>query len=183
VHAALLLATLTACGPSEARVAALEGELASMKTTTEVNRVSTLEGEVAELKGRIAALENTVTDLHAAMLARAPVQPATLASPGTSVAAMLLSAFSQEPGAAKVTQIRRKASQVTGFQLSGVPAGSGLSEAGLRSGDIITAINGKEMRNTIAAVSTLKSASRDGGTLQISLRRDGQPLSLTFSVP
>jgi len=60
---------------------------------------------------------------------------------------------------------------------SGVVPGGAAARAGLRSGDLITAIDGKPVIDAVDVIMAVRKAA--GRSLQFVLKRDGQPLEVT----
>jgi serine protease Do len=69
-----------------------------------------------------------------------------------------------------------------GVLVSAVTANSPAAEAGLRAGDVITAINGQAVASSADITRAIRDA-RDGGALAIAVTRDRKSLSLKATVP
>jgi serine protease Do len=71
-----------------------------------------------------------------------------------------------------------------GAVIAGVRPGSPAAEAGLRPGDIITAVGNKQVDDPDAAVSAIRQAARaNGGVVALRLLRDGQSLFVAVQSP
>ena len=68
-----------------------------------------------------------------------------------------------------------------GVLVSSVVSNSPASEAGIKAGDVITAINGQDVSSS--ADITRATRGRDGGALDITVTRDRKSLSLKATVP
>jgi type II secretion system protein C len=71
--------------------------------------------------------------------------------------------------------------RVAGFTLTRVPEGTLLTEAGLRAGDVITAINDTPI-DSMATLIGLWPRLQNESTLHATVLRGGQPLTLTVSL-
>jgi serine protease Do len=69
-----------------------------------------------------------------------------------------------------------------GALVSSVQAGSAAAEAGLRAGDVITAINGRMVDDASDVTAEIRRA-QPGGTLEISVMRERKPLTLKATLP
>lgn len=67
--------------------------------------------------------------------------------------------------------------EVRGALVTRVLAGSGAGAAGLKAGDVITAINGQRVDNA-QALHNFEGLQPVGGNVELELRRDGKPLQL-----
>jgi len=73
------------------------------------------------------------------------------------------------------------AEEVVGVKLSGVREGSPAEKAGIKGGDIIVKFGNKEIRNIYDYTYALE-AYRPGQTVEISLLRDGKPISVAATL-
>jgi general secretion pathway protein C len=71
--------------------------------------------------------------------------------------------------------------RVVGLRLTRVPAGSLLTEAGLRAGDVLTRINGTEI-DGMATLIGLWPRLQGATDLRAEVLRDGRPLSISLSL-
>jgi serine protease Do len=69
-----------------------------------------------------------------------------------------------------------------GVLVSSVEAGSPASEAGIRAGDVITAVDGRAVRSQIDVVTAARNAAR-GSILDVRLVRDRKEVALKIVIP
>jgi S1-C subfamily serine protease len=69
-----------------------------------------------------------------------------------------------------------------GALVSSVQTGSAAADAGLRAGDVITAINGRMVRDASDVIAEIRRA-QPAGALDISVMRDKKPLTLKATLP
>jgi serine protease Do len=69
-----------------------------------------------------------------------------------------------------------------GVLVSSVEAGSPASEAGIRAGDVITAVDGRAVRSQIDVVTAARNAAR-GSILEVRLVRDRKEVALKIVIP
>ena len=69
-----------------------------------------------------------------------------------------------------------------GVLVSSVEAGSPASEAGIRAGDVITAVDGRAVRSQIDVVTAARNAAR-GSILEVRLVRDRKEVALKIAIP
>lgn len=74
---------------------------------------------------------------------------------------------------------RMKGMSVSGFTVSAAGDGAALRAAGLRSGDVILAVNGVEL-NGMGALSSLKAELADAASVEIRFERDGRVQTTTI---
>lgn len=68
-----------------------------------------------------------------------------------------------------------------GFRITGMRCGNPLTQAGVKNGDIITAVNGKKVNNTLQAASVYMKV-RDEDHLRVEMTRKGVPVTLEYDV-
>lgn len=72
-----------------------------------------------------------------------------------------------------------------GAEVGGVNPGSPAEQAGIRIGDVIVGMNGREVRSAAdleAAIDSLVPAQRAGETIAVDVRRNGKPARLRLPV-
>lgn len=68
-----------------------------------------------------------------------------------------------------------------GVYITQVSQGSGAAKAGIQAGDILTAINGKQI-STMQEVNAVKKQHKPGDTITVTVVRDGKTLSLKLTL-
>jgi serine protease Do len=79
------------------------------------------------------------------------------------------------------TAVQRVYGAKNGVIIQGVTAGMPADKAGLKAGDIITSINGREIKDGDDLVNDI-SARKPGGSVQIGYVRDGKTATTTVSI-
>lgn len=69
----------------------------------------------------------------------------------------------------------------SGFRITGMRCGNPLTQAGVKNGDIVTAVNGKRVNNTLQAASAYMKL-RNEDHLSVELTRKGAPVTLEYDV-
>jgi general secretion pathway protein C len=101
----------------------------------------------------------------------APTGPGALPAPAATTLADLRAAMTITP-------------RLDGGRLSGLvvsPQGPAFAAAGLRQGDVVTAINGRPVTGP-GDLERVAAELRGGGTLQLGLERQGQPTSIAVAI-
>ena len=115
-----------------------------------------------------------------------PSQPQVVAPPTPAAAAGPAAQAAQAPvvdpqrliGQASLRP-RMKGMSISGFTVSAAGDGAALRAAGLRSGDVILAVNGVEL-NGMGALSSLKAELADASSVEIRFERDGRVQTTTI---
>jgi general secretion pathway protein C len=102
-----------------------------------------------------------------------PVQATAVAPPPPTAAANLSNEIGFMP--------RTEKGQVTGFVVSPKGSGNLFRSAGLKEGDILTAINGRPMRGTEDVMAAM-GANPNVGSVVLSVERGGKMISLSAKV-
>jgi len=74
-----------------------------------------------------------------------------------------------------------KDGQTQGMKLFAIRSGSFPAAIGFKNGDLLTAVNGHDVRDPEAALNAY-SAARHAGTLEFSIERKGQPVTLSLKI-
>ena len=68
-----------------------------------------------------------------------------------------------------------------GVYISSVTSGSGAADAGIQSGDVITAVDDTAVKS-IGDLNTIKNTKKIGDTLKITLTRSGKSMDVTVTL-
>ncbi|HEY5300528.1 MAG TPA: trypsin-like peptidase domain-containing protein [Acetobacteraceae bacterium] len=80
-----------------------------------------------------------------------------------------------------VQTIGRAAGTHPGVAIAGVERGSPAARAGLRTGDVVTAVNGEAVHTSLGLVRTI-AEKPPGNTVTVQVRRDGRAVSIPVTV-
>lgn len=129
--------------------------------------------------GSVSRLVFTETPLGAAA---PPPPPATAQVVGPQPSSQPASDLAVDPAAlARQAGLRprMKGLSIDGFLVSAAGDGSAVRAAGLRSGDVILAVNGVEL-NSLQAAAGLREQLAQADSAELRIERDGQPQTLTL---
>jgi hypothetical protein len=166
-----MLLLLVACG-QDPEVARLSAEVAELKARVETLEARPAFPEVEELLEQVTGLIGDATD---------PVVP----SESTSPIALPLSIL-DDPAmweSCRLLLHRGPDGEYDGFRLSEIRMDSLPHQAGLKNGDLVTAVHGRPVRSMTEARAALEAVTTEKPSqIVVELNRRGSPMTVTIPV-